>query len=261
MQTITGVGGSLSRANPSAVAQIQIPVPPLEVQREIVAEIEGYQRVIDGARTVIDNYRPHIPIDPDWPMVEVREICTVNPRRSELASLNGTISVSFVPMADLGTNTMYFATRQFKSLKDVGASYTYFRDNDVLLAKVTPCFENGKAGVANGLRNGIGFGSSEFYVLRPTQIVLTEWIFLCVATATFRKWATPQMTGTGGLQRVPKTVLEKIQNSPSLPRYSERNCFRNQGRTGTVGCEPEDGETYGEEDSGGDWAGVGRRGT
>ena len=75
MQTITGVGGSLSRANPSAVAQIQIPVPPLEVQREIVAEIEGYQRVIDGARAVIDNYRPHIPIDPDWPMVELGEIC------------------------------------------------------------------------------------------------------------------------------------------------------------------------------------------
>ena len=75
MQTITGVGGSLSRANPSAVAQIQIPVPPLELQREIVAEIEGYQRVIDGARAVIDNYRPHIPIDPDWPMVEIGEIC------------------------------------------------------------------------------------------------------------------------------------------------------------------------------------------
>ncbi len=74
MQTITGVGGSLSRANPSAVAQIQIPVPPLEVQREIVAEIEGYQRVIDGARAVIDNYRPHIPIDPDWPMVTIGEI-------------------------------------------------------------------------------------------------------------------------------------------------------------------------------------------
>ena len=66
MQTITGVGGSLSRANLSAVADIQIPLPPLEVQREIVAEIEGYQKVIDGARAVIDNYRPHIPIDPDW---------------------------------------------------------------------------------------------------------------------------------------------------------------------------------------------------
>ena len=77
MQTITGVGGSLSRANPSAVGEIPIPLPPLEVQKEIVVEIEGYQKVIDGARTVIDNYRPHIPIDPDWPMVELGEVITL----------------------------------------------------------------------------------------------------------------------------------------------------------------------------------------
>ena len=67
MQTITGIGGSLSRANPAAVGEITIPLPPLEVQKEIVAEIEGYQKVIDGARAVLDNYRPHIPIHPDWP--------------------------------------------------------------------------------------------------------------------------------------------------------------------------------------------------
>jgi type I restriction enzyme M protein len=75
MQTITGVGGSLSRANPGAVAEIQIPLPPLEVQKEIVAEIEVYQKVINGARAVLDHYRPHIPIHPDWPMVELGEVC------------------------------------------------------------------------------------------------------------------------------------------------------------------------------------------
>ena len=51
------------------VEELQIPLPPLEVQKEIVAEIEGYQKVIDGARAVLDNYRPHIPIHPDWPML------------------------------------------------------------------------------------------------------------------------------------------------------------------------------------------------
>ena len=53
----------------------QIPLPPLEVQKEIVAEIEGYQKVINGARAVLDHYRPHIPIHPDWPMVEIGELC------------------------------------------------------------------------------------------------------------------------------------------------------------------------------------------
>ena len=76
MQTITGVGGSLSRANPGAVGEIKIPLPPLEVQKEIVAEIEGYQKVINGARAVLDHYRPHLPIHPDWPMVELGEVCT-----------------------------------------------------------------------------------------------------------------------------------------------------------------------------------------
>lgn len=59
--------------------KIQIPLPPLEVQREIVAEIEGYQKVIDGARTVLENYRPHIPIDPEWPTVDLDEIAEINP--------------------------------------------------------------------------------------------------------------------------------------------------------------------------------------
>ena len=77
MQTITGVGGSLSRANPSAVAEIQIPLPPLEIQREIVAEIEGYQKVIDGARAVVENYRPHIAVDPAWPLVAIQRVASV----------------------------------------------------------------------------------------------------------------------------------------------------------------------------------------
>jgi type I restriction enzyme M protein len=90
----------------------------------------------------------------------------------------------------------------------VSASYTYFADGDVLLAKVTPCFENGKAGIARSLRNGVGFGSSEFYVLRPGDKVLAEWIYRCVMHDAFRAKAIPQMTGTGGLQRVPRAFVE-----------------------------------------------------
>ena len=59
----------------SEIGAIQIPLPPLQVQKEIVAEIEGYQKVINGARAVLDHYRPHIPIHPDWPRVELGEVC------------------------------------------------------------------------------------------------------------------------------------------------------------------------------------------
>ena len=69
---MTGTGG-LQRVPRDYVENFQIPLPPLEVQKEIVAEIEGYQKVINGARAVLDHYRPHIPIHPDWPMVELGE--------------------------------------------------------------------------------------------------------------------------------------------------------------------------------------------
>jgi type I restriction enzyme M protein len=69
-------GGGQPQFNGSALIQLKIPLPPLEVQREIVAEIEGYQKVINGARAVLDNYRPHIPVHPDWPMVKLGEICS-----------------------------------------------------------------------------------------------------------------------------------------------------------------------------------------
>lgn len=108
------------------------------------------------------------------------------------------IAISFKPSAE-------------KPLSEVTGSYTYFEDNDVILAKVTPCFENGKAGVARNLKNGIGFGSSEFYVLRCHDGVLPEWVYFCVTHAIFRVSAIAQMTGTGGLQRVPRSFVEDFE--------------------------------------------------
>jgi type I restriction enzyme M protein len=88
-------GAQLPRIGWSSFSELQIPLPPLEMQKEIVAEIEGYQKVIDGARAVLDHYRPHIPIHPDWPMVKLELICEVRsggtPSRSEDSYWNGSI--------------------------------------------------------------------------------------------------------------------------------------------------------------------------
>ena len=72
-----GTSGSMKNIAKPQLLSLPIPLPPLEVQKEIVAEIEGYQKVINGARAVLDNYRPHIPIHPDWPLVELGEVCDV----------------------------------------------------------------------------------------------------------------------------------------------------------------------------------------
>jgi len=118
------------------------------------------------------------------------------------------MEVSFVPMSDLNQKNLYFQVLKTKKVSEVMGSYTYFSDNDVLLARVTPCFENGKAGIAKNLKNKIGFGSSEYIILRPTKKILPEIIYTNIIDNNFNLKGKAQMTGTGGLQRVPVVFVE-----------------------------------------------------
>ena len=204
-------GGGQPHVYGKDFGEFKIPLPPLKIQQEIVAEIEGYQKIIDGARSVVDNYKPQIQIDPEWEMVKLGEVCELNPLKKQIASLNDDLDVSFVPMADLNEHQMSFDAKITKKIGEVFKGYTYFQDSDVLLAKVTPCFENGKAGIANELNNTIGFGSNEFYVLRSYDLILPEWIYLNVANDKFRDAGKLVMTGTGGLQRVPKDFVKNYK--------------------------------------------------
>jgi len=99
---------------------------------------------------------------------------------------------------------------QTRPFKEVRKGYTWFTDGDVLFAKITPCMENGKAALAAGLQGGVGFGSTEFHVLRPRDGVLPEWVRYFVRRESFRKEAQRSFTGTGGQQRVPVGFLERV---------------------------------------------------
>lgn len=211
IKTEGGRGIAMIHITKAGIELRKIPLPPLSVQQEIVTEIEAYKKIIDGARQVVENYQPRITIDPDWEMVELGEVCEINPKKSELKDISDDLEVSFVPMADINENQIDFTPKQIKSLGEVIKGYTFFKDDDVLLAKVTPCFENGKAGIAKGLINQIGFGSSEYYVFRPNEKILSTWIYLNITTDVFRENGKLQMTGTGGLQRVPKEFVYTYQ--------------------------------------------------
>ena len=86
-------------------------------------------------------------------------------------------------MEDLGIDQQYTRPTKTRPFGEVEGSYTYFANGDVLLAKITPCFENGKLGIASGLTNGVGFGSSEYMVLRPGSGLLAEWVYYFLARA------------------------------------------------------------------------------
>ena len=113
-------------------------------------------------------------------------------------------------MEDIGIKEMYIKPKKEKSIEEVYKGYTYFKENDLLVAKVTPCFENGKSGIAINLKNGIGFGSSELHVIRASEKILPEYIYPFITTDIFIDQGVLQMTGTGGLQRVPSSYLQKL---------------------------------------------------
>jgi type I restriction enzyme M protein len=210
-------GAAQPQITRASLSPFKIPLPPITVQSEIETKIEQYEKIIAGARQVVENYKPHIDIKPEWEMVELGSVCEINPKKSELKDLNENIDVSFVPMADINENEMDFIPKQVKKLADVYSGYTYFKNDDVLLAKVTPCFENGKAGIAKGLINGIGFGSSEYFVIRPNDKILSVWIYLNVIQESFKEKGKLNMTGTGGLQRVsPEFIKNTIIPLPHI---------------------------------------------
>ena len=108
-------------------------------------------------------------------------------------------------MADLNAHNMNFKTKKRRKLHEVYKGYSYFAEDDVLLARVTPCFENGKSGIARNLENNIGFGSSEFFIYRADKSkILPETIYYFISNSTFIENGKKHMTGTGGLQRLTK---------------------------------------------------------
>ncbi|MER2492630.1 restriction endonuclease subunit S [Catenovulum sediminis] len=145
-------------------------------------------------------------------LVKLKDCCTIKPPKSEARKqLSESDLVSFIPMNNLGINTPFLVLGEDKPLSNVYGSYTYFADNDVLLAKITPCFENGKLGIAKGLTNGIGFGSSEFIVFRAGDGLLPEYLYYFLMRKIFREQGQAVMTGAVGHKRVPKEFIENLE--------------------------------------------------
>ena len=158
-----------------------------------------------------------------WGLVPLGSTCNINPKKSLDSRLVSGAMVSFVPMPAVTEHGEIDATA-IKEYDEVKTGFTYFAENDVLFAKITPCMENGKGAVAKGLHNGIGFGSTEFHVLRPISGKTDPyWIYTLTAFSQFRMDAASNMTGSAGQRRVPASFLENYR--VSLPPIALQEQF------------------------------------
>lgn len=145
-------------------------------------------------------------IPKEWDAKKLKYLGILNPSKVNVRKYQGdNIIVSFIPMESVRLG--YINTEQSKNINDVIDGYTYFEDNDIIMAKVTPCFENRNIAICKGLSNGIGFGSSELNVIRCLKKEDINYMYYSLQEERFINIATHEMTGAGGLKRVPSSFL------------------------------------------------------
>lgn len=145
----------------------------------------------------------------EWRPLGDPEVAEINPKKSEVRSHADSLAVTFVPMGAVSDDLGIIAKPGMRPLGEVRKGYTYFAENDVIFAKITPCMENGKCAIARSLTNGIGFGSTEFHVFRAGPKTTPEWLHCLLRSQQLRSDAENAMTGAAGQQRVPRDFFSE----------------------------------------------------
>jgi type I restriction enzyme, S subunit len=141
--------------------------------------------------------------------VLLSDVCEINPRID--SGISDDAECSFVPMEYVDEVSGAIANTSVRRVGDVKKGYTFFKNDDVIFAKITPCMENGKCAIGKNLKNGIAFGSTEYHVVRAKEEIIPEWIYHFLRQEKVRQQATGWFRGTAGQQRVPASFLEELK--------------------------------------------------
>jgi type I restriction enzyme S subunit len=158
-------------------------------------------------------------IPEEWSEGPVSSIAYVNPR-TDISHLEEDSQIFFLSMGNVGEDGR-ICTMEIKPYAEVRNGYTVFADGDILIAKITPCMENGKGALVGNLKNGVGFGSTEFHVLRPIDPSDAEFIYQLSRSSSFRREAIRYFTGSAGQQRVSKDLF--THHLCPIPKPGERH--------------------------------------
>ena len=171
-----------------------------------------------------------------WEIKRLKYVAVLNPKASEARRLASDTEVSFVPMEAVGEYGGLDLSLT-KEISDVGDGYTYFSNGDVVVAKITPCFENGKGSLAGELVNGIAFGTTELHVMRCRPELDKQFAFYLTLTDAFRKLGEAEMYGAGGQKRISESFITNLKHPiPPLPEQQAIVAFldRETARIGAL---------------------------
>ena len=225
-------GTTFLQVNSKTLLNMPIPLPSIHEQQRIVNKIESLFAKLDEAgdrlQKVLDGYEARraailheafsgkwtgdhgagdMSVPKGWRKVKLSDVCTINPKKLDTSSLEDSLEVSFIPMASVDEVLGEVTKPDVRNLGKVKKGFTNFQEGDVVFAKITPCMENGKSAVIGPLLNDIGYGTTEFYVLRCHPELYNRFLYHLVRSIKFRSEAKSQMTGAVGQQRVPKNFM------------------------------------------------------
>ena len=210
--------------NKESIGNAKIIIPPIEAQEEFASIYNQADKseFVGCKSQFIEMFGNPLSLNQKNELKRLGECCILNPRRPNIA-LCDTDKVSFIPMPAVSEDG-YLVDMTGEEYGKVKKGFTYFENNDVLFAKITPCMENGKGAIVHGLTNGIGMGSTEFHVLRPINGISSPyWLLALTRMPIFRERAAKNMSGTGGQKRVSASYLDHFM--VGLPAIEEQRRF------------------------------------
>lgn len=244
----SGIVADLWSTKYSKMKKIILPVPPLEEQEKIAnyldKKVSDIDLIIEKTKATIEDYKkykqsiiteavtkginPNVEmkdsgiewigeIPREWEVKKLKYVAQLNPK-IDVNHLEETSEVTFTPMEKIKNG--YFINNK-GIWGNNNSSYTNYSENDIVMAKVTPCFENGNIAIMKGLYNNIGFGSSELFVFRSNKKIKKEYLFYFLRNEIFKNLGKNNMTGAGGLKRVSSEFI--LNFYVSVPSLEEQN--------------------------------------